>query len=84
MAEFFGLSLPSVGTESECFLESHGCRLRFGSSLALMALVAEALNESDDFGDVSLDGFFERVSYRVSQTLLRPLGGPDGGLGGVD
>ena len=45
-------SLPPPGEERSEFIEDKGVLLRHGSSLALMALVSTALNESDEFGEV--------------------------------
>ncbi|KAJ1451523.1 hypothetical protein M885DRAFT_529570 [Pelagophyceae sp. CCMP2097] len=70
MAEFGGSTLPAPGDESERFLASHQCRLRFGSSLSLMALVAEALNESDDFGDVDPTADWEAWAARRPEFSL--------------
>jgi len=50
MAHFVGL--PGAGEEQSEFVEGNGHLLRHGSSLALQALVAGALNESEEFGDV--------------------------------
>ena len=41
-------SLPPPGEERSEFIEDKGVLLRHGSSLALMALVSTALNESDE------------------------------------
>ena len=51
MSAFSG-SLPPPGEERSEFIEDKGVLLRHGSSLALMALVSTALNESDEFGEV--------------------------------
>ena len=45
-------ALPPPGEERSEFIEDKGVFLRHGSSLALMALVSTALNESDEFGEV--------------------------------
>ena len=49
-ARWCGLPLP--GEEASEFDEKTQMVLRHGSSLALMALVASALNESVEFGDI--------------------------------
>ena len=52
MSAFDAGSLPPPGEERSEFIEDKGVLLRHGSSLALMALVSTALNESDEFGEV--------------------------------
>ena len=52
MSAFDAGSLPPPGEERSEFIEEKGVLLRHGSSLALMALVSTALNESDEFGEV--------------------------------
>ena len=56
-------SLPPPGEESSEFIEEKGVLLRHGSSLALMALVSTALNESDEFGEVDPEDDWKTVSY---------------------
>mmetsp|Transcript_6182 Transcript_6182/g.18279 ORF Transcript_6182/g.18279 Transcript_6182/m.18279 type:complete len:361 (-) Transcript_6182:80-1162(-) len=56
--------LPAAGEEQSEFIEPKQHLLRHGSSLALMALVSEALNSSDEFGDVDPENDWKQWAER--------------------
>eukprot|EP00930_Biecheleria_cincta_P057389 TRINITY_DN43332_c0_g1_i1.p1 TRINITY_DN43332_c0_g1~~TRINITY_DN43332_c0_g1_i1.p1 ORF type:complete len:332 (+),score=75.65 TRINITY_DN43332_c0_g1_i1:33-1028(+) len=52
------------GTDMSEFLPDRGLIMRHGSSLQLMALVSECLNESDEFGEIDPSADWQKWSER--------------------